>query len=183
MIARIVASPALVRRPTTRCLSPFLGRPVDKPSHLSRLISRSLSTGFAMPVASPLPEAPEPCECSGRSMAGLKDVLFIECRMALGLTQREFGDLLGRTKRTVQRWEDHGAILIESEVEALVRALHRVRPDLAARVAAAADTTLERLGIDAAQASSPAATSNPIDSVVQAAADAMGLSAEAIRPA
>jgi glutathione S-transferase len=39
--------------------------------------------------------------------------------MALGLTQQEFGDIFGRTKRTVQRWEDHGTTLIPSEVEAL----------------------------------------------------------------
>jgi transcriptional regulator with XRE-family HTH domain len=116
-------------------------------------------------------------------MAGAPDILLIHSRMALGLTQQEFGDILGRTKRTVQRWEDRGTTLIPSEVEALARALLPVRPDLAAQIAASADTTLDRLGIVPAGAASPMATSDPTDSVVRAAADAMGVTPDAIRPA
>jgi len=114
-------------------------------------------------------------------MAGLTKTLVVECRMALGLTQTEFGNILGRTKRTVQRWEDSGALLIPQEVEALARALHPVRPDLAEKVAVATHTTLDTLGIRPTAGVSP--DSDPIESVVRAAAEAMGVSGEAIRPA
>jgi hypothetical protein len=116
-------------------------------------------------------------------MAGTSDTLLIHCRMALGLTQPEFGDIFGRSKRTVQRWEDHGTTLIPSEVEALARVLLPVRPDLAAQIAASADTTIDRLGIVPARAASPMTTSDGTDSVVRAAADAMGVTPDAIRPA
>ena len=118
-----------------------------------------------------------------QSMTGASDSLLIQCRMAMGLTQQEFGEIVGLTKRTIQRWEERGASLIPSEVEALARALHPVRPDLAAQIAATVDTTLDRLGIVTAGAASPMAMSDPIDSVVHAAADVMGVTPDAIRPA
>jgi hypothetical protein len=74
-------------------------------------------------------------------------------------------------------------MLIPSEVAALARVLLPVRPDLAAQIAAAADTTLDRLGIVPIEAASPTAASDPADSVVRAAADVMGVSPDAIRPA
>jgi transcriptional regulator with XRE-family HTH domain len=116
-------------------------------------------------------------------MTGASDSLLIQCRMAMGLTQQEFGEIVGLTKRTIQRWEERGASLIPSEVEALARALHPVRPDLAAQIAATVDTTLDRLGIVTAGAASPMAMSDPIDSVVHAAAGVMGVTPDAIRPA
>ena len=66
----------------------------------------------------------------------------------------------------------------------LPRALCPVRPDLAAQIAATVGTTLDELGIvPAAEASQRTAPSDAIDSVVRAAADAMGVSPDAIRPA
>jgi transcriptional regulator with XRE-family HTH domain len=103
--------------------------------------------------------------------------------MALGLTQQEFGDILERTKRTVQRWEERGATLLPSEVEALARALHPVRPDLAEQIAVSADASLDRLGIASPGAAGPMAMSDRIDSVVCSAADVMGVTPDAIRPA
>ena len=103
--------------------------------------------------------------------------------MALGLTQKEFGDIVGKTKRTVQRWEEDGVALIPSEVKAFAQALCPVRPDLAAQMAAAANTTLDELGIVPAAHASRTAPSDAIDSVVRAAAEAMGVSPDAIRPA
>jgi transcriptional regulator with XRE-family HTH domain len=104
--------------------------------------------------------------------------------MALGLTQEELGDMVGKTKRTVQRWEEGGVTLIPSEVKVFARALRPVRPDLAAQIAATVGTTLDELGIvPAADASRRTAPSDAIDSVVRAAADAMGVSPDAIRPA
>jgi transcriptional regulator with XRE-family HTH domain len=103
--------------------------------------------------------------------------------MALRLTQQEFGDIVGCTKRTVQRWEERGATLIPSQVEALAHALYPIQADLAAQVAAAVDTTLDRLGIAPSGAASPMAMCDPIDSVVRAAADVMGVTPDTIRPA
>jgi hypothetical protein len=116
-------------------------------------------------------------------MAGASNNLLIQCRMALGLTQQEFGEIVGLTKRTIQRWEERGATLIPSEIEALARALHPVRPDLAEQIVATVATTLDRLGIVPAGATSPMAMSDPIASVVRAAADVMGVPPDAIRPA
>src|SRR5579863_5975750 len=81
--------------------------------------------------------------------SGSNSLLIIECRMALGLTQERFADLVGRTKRTIQRWEVNGVTLIPSEVETLARAVCSVRPDLAERLATSAGTSLDALGIDA----------------------------------
>jgi hypothetical protein len=103
--------------------------------------------------------------------------------MALGLTQQEFADIFGRTKRTVHRWEERGTLLLPSEAAALARALYPVRPDLAAEIAATASTTLDRLGLAPAPTPSKAPLADPIDAVVRAAAEVMGVAAEAIRPA
>jgi transcriptional regulator with XRE-family HTH domain len=116
-------------------------------------------------------------------MALASNSLLLQSRMALGLTQQAFGDIVGLTKRTIQRWEERGATLTPLEVEALAQALNPVRPDLAAEIAAAADTTLERLGIAPAEARSSMASSDPVESVVRAAADVMRVTPDAIRPA
>ena len=116
-------------------------------------------------------------------MAATPNTLFVQCRMALGLTQKELADIVGRTRRTIQRWEDHGAILLPSEIGALARALYPARPDLAATVAASGDTSLDALGIGAGARSGQPATSDPIAAIVHAAADAMGLTPDAVRPA
>jgi DNA-binding XRE family transcriptional regulator len=118
------------------------------------------------------------------SMAAASNVLMIECRMALGLTQEQLGNLVGRTKRTVQRWEDRGALLVAEEAEALAHALHPVRPDLAAQIAAIGHTTLEQLGLAAqADGESPVTTHDPVELVVRAAAEAMGVTPDTVRPA
>jgi len=116
-------------------------------------------------------------------MASASSTLIVQCRMALGLTQKELGDIVGSTKRTVQRWEGSGALLTPSQVEALARALCPVRPDLAEQIAAVAGTTLDNLGIAPPTDASPPSPSDAIDSVVRAAAGAMGVTPDAIRPA
>jgi hypothetical protein len=116
-------------------------------------------------------------------MAHVEATLLIECRTALALSQEKFGDILGRTKRTIQRWEERGTVLMPSEVEALARKIHPIRADLAAQLAAEAGTTLDQLGIPLAVSSSATQTPDPIDRVMDAAASAMGVPREAIRPA
>jgi transcriptional regulator with XRE-family HTH domain len=104
-------------------------------------------------------------------MVALPSILIIECRTALRLTQERFGDLLGQTKRTVQRWEARGGVLLPSQVETLIHALRGVRPDLAERVASTGG------------AASVAARAAALESVVRAAADAIGVAPDAVRPA
>ncbi len=104
-------------------------------------------------------------------MVSFPSLLVIECRMALGLTQERFGDMFGQTKRTVQRWEARGGMLLSSQVETLMSALQGVRPDLAERVAST--------GGEASVVARAAA----LESVVRAEADAMGVAPEAVRPA
>ncbi len=116
-------------------------------------------------------------------MARIDSALLVHCQLALGLTQQQLAGLLGCTKRTVQRWEDRGATLLPSSLEALTRALYPVRPDLAEQVAAASDTTLEKLGIPSVAASGPPMISEPIEAVVRSAAEAMGVTPEVVRPA
>ncbi len=117
-------------------------------------------------------------------MVTLSAALVIRCRMALRLTQEDFGNILGVTKRTVQRWEERGALLIDSQIEALARAVYPAEPDLAAEVAAARGTTLDRLGVvPSADGTTTPNARDAIDSIVRAAAEAVGLASEAIRPA
>jgi transcriptional regulator with XRE-family HTH domain len=103
--------------------------------------------------------------------------LLVQCQLALGLTQEELADLLGKNRRTVQRWQDRGFEPSADQIETLADALRTVRPDLAEQV-------LE-LGKAALGATPPArpATAEVIDAILRAAADAGGTSPEAIRPA
>jgi transcriptional regulator with XRE-family HTH domain len=100
--------------------------------------------------------------------------------MALGLSQEQLGELLGKTRRTIQRWQESGFSLTVDQAETLAVALQAVRPDLAAEV-----LELGRRTAVAAGANPPArpATAGEIDAILRAAADAGGTSPEAIRPA
>ena len=105
--------------------------------------------------------------------------LLVHCQIALGLTQKELGELLGRDRRTIQRWQESGFELMADQAETLADALLPVRPDLAEQV--------RELGRKAAMAgvipSARPATAEVIDAILRAAADAGGTSPEAIRPA
>jgi transcriptional regulator with XRE-family HTH domain len=106
--------------------------------------------------------------------------LLVRCQIALGLTQEELGELLGRTKRTIQRWQTSGFEPVADQVETLAHALQPVRPDLAEEV-----LELGRKAAIVAGVTPPArpATAEVIDAILRAAADAGGTSPEAIRPA
>jgi transcriptional regulator with XRE-family HTH domain len=106
--------------------------------------------------------------------------LLVHCQMALGMTQEELGDLLGRTKRTIQRWQESGFEPMADQAETLADALQPVRPDLAEQV-----RELGRRAAIVAGAAPPVrpATADVIDAILRAAADAGGTSPEAIRPA
>jgi hypothetical protein len=107
-------------------------------------------------------------------------VLLVLCQQALRLTQQELGELLGCTKRTIQRWQDRGFAPGALEAETLARALQPLRPDLADQV-----LQLRRTVALAAGMPPPVvpATAEVIAGILRAAADAVGTSPEAIRPA
>ncbi len=96
------------------------------------------------------------------------------------MTQEELGELLGKTKRTIQRWQDRGFEPVGDQAEALAQALQPVRPDLAKQV-----LELGRKVAIAGGLTPPArpATAEVISAILRAAAAAAGMSPEAIRPA
>jgi hypothetical protein len=123
--------------------------------------------------------------------------LHYEAREALRLNQRETAEFLKLSKRTVQRWDARRSHPTEGNYASFAKAVFPTHPALAARLAAAAGTTLEALGlvvpVVAAAAPPPPAPRPPppplppieyvIDSVVCAAAVAMDMKPPDIRPA
>jgi DNA-binding XRE family transcriptional regulator len=113
--------------------------------------------------------------------------LFELSRQALGATQEELGRLLGVSRRTAQRWSSQG--IPSYELMALARLVHPRDPALASEIAAALGTTLEAAGIapPAPPPPAPAPAAPPIsdgvvDAVVCAAAEAMDMMPNEIRP-
>ncbi len=98
--------------------------------------------------------------------------LLVHCQLALGLSQQELGDLLGRNRRTIQRWQESGFELMADQAETLANALQPMRPDLAEQVRELASSAMV-----------VGATAQVIDAILRAAADAGGTSPDAIRPA
>jgi hypothetical protein len=106
--------------------------------------------------------------------------LLIHCQMALGLTQTQLGDLVGKTKRTIQRWQERGFTPTVDQAEALAAALQPVRPDLAEQMRELARSVAIAMGMAPPP---PPVTSEVIDAILRAAAEASGTSPAAIRPA
>jgi transcriptional regulator with XRE-family HTH domain len=104
--------------------------------------------------------------------------LLVRCQLALGLTQKEIGELLGKHRRTVQRWQKGGVDLLPDQAEKLADALRLVRPDLAEGVLEMGRKTAILAGMAPPRSR---ATAQVIDAILQAAADAAGTSPEAIR--
>lgn len=118
--------------------------------------------------------------------------LLVEIRQALRCTNEELAGHAGVSRRTVQRWWAHGALLPSMYASGLAEAVHPIDRDLAARVAAHAGTTLAALGLEAGQPQPSASPPRPArpqalpeqaDSVVYAAADALDLAPKTVRPA
>jgi DNA-binding XRE family transcriptional regulator len=108
--------------------------------------------------------------------------LLDEVRATLGLNQLEFGELIGASKRTVQRLEAGSSALSRDSAARAARALYPRDPELAARVASHCGATLIELGIVAVP-SRPVVSAGATDSVLCAAADILDLSPRAVRPA
>jgi len=125
-------------------------------------------------------------------------VLYERTRRALGISGNELASRLGVSRRTGQRWTASGPP--SSSLSDLARLAYPVDTILAAEVAAAAGTTLEALGVlpppappeppPAPPPPTPPAVPTPapppdrvVDAVVCAAADAMQMVPQHVRPA
>ena len=107
-------------------------------------------------------------------------------RIALGSTQRDLGNALGASQRTVARWEAGGSTPTIDGVRRLAALVYPHDKPLAAEIAAAASATLEGLGLvepPAPAAAPPLPASIIVDAVVCSAADALKVVPEAVRPA
>ena len=100
--------------------------------------------------------------------------------MALGLDQQEFAAFLGVDRRSIQRWQDKGFSPLPGMAQKLADAVRPKRPELADRVIALGAKSAAFTG--EAPPYSPA-SADAIADIVQAAAQASGLSSEAVRPA
>jgi DNA-binding XRE family transcriptional regulator len=78
-----------------------------------------------------------------------------DARRALSLNQAELADLLGSSKRTVQRWETKRGHPSSQELANLAAHVHPHDAETAADLAAAIGQTLESLGIVAPPAPPP----------------------------
>lgn len=127
--------------------------------------------------------------------------LLIRVQQALGVSQRELGNLIGASRRSIIRWQQRGTILLAPTWEELARACYPHDRDLAAQCAAYAGQTLEGLGLERPPSPPQVPAANPLpptvasaparprmvpghmaDSVVCAAAEAMQVTPQAIRP-
>ena len=61
--------------------------------------------------------------------------LFLRARDALGLSQKELGELLGMDRRTIQRWEDRGGVGMDRK-QAETMSEEAVKPIVMAALAA-----------------------------------------------
>jgi hypothetical protein len=106
--------------------------------------------------------------------------LLVHSQMALQLTQQQLADLLGVSKRTVQRWQDRGGSLLPVHAERLASAVRSMRPDLAEKAMALGQAQAATLGVPG-----PAvpASVEAITSILEAAGEAAGLSSDAVRAA
>jgi hypothetical protein len=114
-------------------------------------------------------------------------------RKELILSQAKLGAIIGRERRTVMRWQHGKRRPYPWDWERMARAVHPRNRALAAQLAAAAGQTLVSMGLEApapppapppaAPAPAGPAPRHLVDSIVCAAAEAIQLTPQAIRPA
>jgi transcriptional regulator with XRE-family HTH domain len=115
--------------------------------------------------------------------------LVVHVSRVLGLNQRQLGELLGVSLRTVARWTARQSYPSPTNFHAMARAVFPRDASLAVQLATSGGTTLEELGVQQASvaARTGGASSIPdallVESIVCAAATAMDASPRALRPA
>jgi hypothetical protein len=80
-------------------------------------------------------------------MATTLVALLIDARNRLGVSQGGLGELLGSSRRSGQRWEGGGSSPTPKQLHALAAMVHPKDAELAAQIAVAGGSTLEKLGI------------------------------------
>lgn len=130
------------------------------------------------------------CRRAQRGVGPMANLALVrEACDALSLNQRELGELLGLSTRTIQRLYAGKTSFIYIQWQKLARAAYPTHPDLASRLAAQGGSSLQALGLvkPAPPAPAPAAPLYDVqhlaDGVVCAAAEAIDLAPRAIRPA
>jgi hypothetical protein len=108
------------------------------------------------------------------------EALVARAQMALGMSHRTFGEALGVSQRTAQRWASHGANLSVAQLQTLAALVHPEDPTLAAELAESTSETLVSLGIAAPPGPPPAPSPRAnaaglAEAVVCAAADEMAV--------
>lgn len=113
--------------------------------------------------------------------------LFYRVHTAMGLNQREIGEFLGYSRRTIVRWmTSHVAGAIDADWCKMARAVFPKDPELAREAAKVAGETLESLGLvtpPREPVRPPLTVSDRADLAVHAAAEAMATAPQAVRPA
>ena len=128
--------------------------------------------------------------------------LIVRASIALGVTQREFANVIGTSHRTAQRMQRGQSVASDAQLRTLAMRLYPKNRELAAELAATAGTSLVALGAEAPFPPSPGAASGSaaqpapsppprprpppralVDSVVCAAAEAQEVMPDQIRAA
>jgi transcriptional regulator with XRE-family HTH domain len=114
--------------------------------------------------------------------------LLIQARRHLGVSQGKLGEMLGSSQRTGQRWEQQGHTPSLNQLYKLAGLIYPMDPVLAAEIAAQGGRSLEQLGLVLPPAPPPPPPPPPdprhiVDTVVCAAAEAMQMMPQNIRPA
>jgi len=99
--------------------------------------------------------------------------LLVRARGTLGMTQRTFGEALGASYRTAQRWDAGRAVPVVMQMRELAKLVFPHDASLAAEIAGAASETLASLGLVSAEPALPPIPRRLlIDAVVAATAEA-----------
>jgi hypothetical protein len=113
--------------------------------------------------------------------------LLIRAQQALGATQKELAQLLGRSRRTIIRYQARGGAgnLSMSDWHTLARAIHPRDRAMAETIATATGETLVTLGLESPTPPPrpPVSPRDLADALVCAASEAADVSPRAMRPA
>jgi transcriptional regulator with XRE-family HTH domain len=109
-------------------------------------------------------------------------VLLHATRQVLGLSQPDLAKITGASRRTAQRWYAGESALGDAHYARLAAAVHPVDAALAGRLAEAGHTTTDALALASAADAFRYEAAHLVDSVVCAAARAMALPPDVVRP-
>jgi DNA-binding XRE family transcriptional regulator len=114
-------------------------------------------------------------------------VLMVDARQALQLNQADLAVLVGSSQRTVQRWETARTTPAPWHIQRLAEAVRALEPALASDLDkwAPPDPARTSKSLEPPPPAPPPATPTPVlvEAIVCAAAEAIGIAPQAVRPA